>query len=284
MQRVGKGWWGLFVVWKYMHLWKCFQYSMHLCCSLGNLVTERPGLLFALMWLGMLCLHFDQKDGSRKQLKEFLTDWEGYGPQPDSWEPHANLSDTQLVEDHWDYVALCEQHMSTQTKQSSHCTHLSTDLFIHLLIWNFFATKLVFVAAIACWTMRECPDKWHCVSYDWSALWCGCWLGKVQLKCCMHWMRYSASWVYAVYEDPTLSRLVNCHHLWCMCLCALCLYAPVRLLYTRQPLLRLEMFCVDWSPTWHEVRSVPWPLPNLRFLSHHCVGLSMDVQHLIGEE
>ena len=44
--------------------------------------APRPPLCFDV--IGDVVFALDQKDGSRKQLKEFLTDWEGYGPEPDS--------------------------------------------------------------------------------------------------------------------------------------------------------------------------------------------------------
>ena len=52
----------------------------------------------------------DHRTGRRKNLKEFLVRWEGYGPEHDSWEPEANLLDPKLVQDYWDYVASRAQH------------------------------------------------------------------------------------------------------------------------------------------------------------------------------
>ena len=60
----------------------------------------------------------DHRAGKHKNLKEFKIRWEGFEEANDSWEPEANIYDTETVQDHWDYVALCKKHTDQQAKQT----------------------------------------------------------------------------------------------------------------------------------------------------------------------
>jgi len=39
-------------------------------------------------------------DKTRRKTMEFLVQWEGFGPESDSWEPYANLRDTEKLIDY----------------------------------------------------------------------------------------------------------------------------------------------------------------------------------------
>ena len=49
--------------------------------------------------------HRPVQRGRRKNMKEFLVRWEGYGPEHDTWEPEVCLLDESLIQSYWDYVA-----------------------------------------------------------------------------------------------------------------------------------------------------------------------------------
>ena len=63
--------------------------------------------------------HKAVRRGRRKNMKEFLVCWEGYGPEHDTWEPEACLLDKSLVQTYWDYVASGENAFSRRRSNVS---------------------------------------------------------------------------------------------------------------------------------------------------------------------
>jgi len=65
--------------------------------------------------------HKAERHGRRKNMKEFLVCWEGYGPEHDTWKPEACLLDKSLVQTYWDYVASGENGPKKKKQRVSTC-------------------------------------------------------------------------------------------------------------------------------------------------------------------
>jgi hypothetical protein len=49
--------------------------------------------------------HCIRKRG-RRSYREYLVKWQGYGSEHNSWEPESSLSETNQLQNYWNYVGL----------------------------------------------------------------------------------------------------------------------------------------------------------------------------------